>query len=80
MEAKLTTIAASGGCERARKEYCRFAARARRSVNDRNEIHFDVYDNSCVCPAAPDHKLLVKTEKNKKGRQKNLVSSMLSLV
>ena len=38
------TIAASGGCERARKEFCRFAARARRGVNDQNEIHFDVYD------------------------------------
>ena len=38
------TIAASGGCERVRKEFCRFAARARRGVNDQNEIHFDVYD------------------------------------
>ena len=38
------TIAASGGCERARKEISRFAARARRGVNVQNEIHFDVYD------------------------------------
>ena len=39
------TIAASGGCERARKEISRFAARARRGVNVQNEIRFDVYDN-----------------------------------
>ena len=38
------TIAASGGCERARKEISRFAARARRGVNVQNEIRFDVYD------------------------------------
>ena len=38
------TIAASSGCERARKEISRFAARARRGVNDQNEIRFDVYD------------------------------------
>ena len=43
------TIAASGGCERARKGFCRFAARARRGVNDQNENHFDVYDkNGCI--------------------------------
>ena len=35
------TIAASGGCERARKEISRFAARARRGVNVQNEIRFD---------------------------------------
>ena len=40
------TIAASGGCERARKEISRFAARARRGVNVQNEIRFDVYDKS----------------------------------
>jgi len=40
------TIKASGGCERARKEISRFAARARRDVNVQNEIRFDVYDNS----------------------------------
>ena len=34
------TIAASGGCERARKEISRFAARARRGVNVQNEIRF----------------------------------------
>jgi len=39
------TIKASGGCERARKEISRFAARARRDVNVQNEIRFDVYDN-----------------------------------
>ena len=38
------TITASGGCERARKEISRFAARARRRVNVQNEIRFDVYD------------------------------------
>jgi len=38
------TIAASGGCERARMEISRFAARARRGVNVQNEIRFDVYD------------------------------------
>jgi len=38
------TIKASGGCERARKEISRFAARARRDVNVQNEIRFDVYD------------------------------------
>ena len=38
------TIAASGGCERARKEISRFAARARRGVNVHNDIRFDVYD------------------------------------
>ena len=36
---------ASGGCERARKEISRFAARTRRGVNVQNEIRFDVYDN-----------------------------------
>ena len=35
---------ATDGCERARKEISRFAARARRGVNVQNEIHFDVYD------------------------------------
>ena len=38
------TIAASGGCEWARMEISRFAARARRGVNVQNEIRFDVYD------------------------------------
>ena len=40
------TIAASGGCERARKEISRFAARARRGVNVQNEIRFDAYDKN----------------------------------
>ena len=38
------TIAASGGCERARTEISRFAARARRDVNAQDEMRFDVYD------------------------------------
>ena len=38
------TIAASGGCERARKEISRFAARDWRGENIQNEIRFDVYD------------------------------------
>ena len=44
------TIAASGGCERARKEISRFAARARRGVNVQNEIRFDVYDRKSRAP------------------------------
>jgi hypothetical protein len=40
------TIAASGGCERARKEISRFAARTRRGVNVQNEMRFDVYNIS----------------------------------
>jgi hypothetical protein len=38
------TIAASGGCEWARKEISRFAARARHGLYDQNEIRFDFYD------------------------------------
>jgi len=41
-------VAASGGCERARKEISRFAARARHGVNAQNENHFVVYDSICL--------------------------------
>ena len=55
------TIAASGGCERARKEISRFAARARRGVNVQNEIRFDVYDSSAR-EHSESRNLLYKTD------------------